>query len=350
MPLSSSPLTTESALQVPPRPQLPRPSLRTVIRSVVSWHAPLAWFAASMGLIALVAAVGLLIDDRVLVGAPIWAKALKFAISFGVYALTFGWMIDQVRRPRVRRIAWWAGTALAAASLLEMVVIVGQIIRGTRSHFNNETPFDATMFAAMGGFVAVIYLASLIVAGIIAFTPFTDRVLSWSLRLGGVISVMGLSTGFLMLLPTAEQAALGDASLSRGAHGVGVVDGGPSIPILGWSTTGGDIRISHFVGMHALQLLPLLAIVLTGFLAVRLSERTRLQLVFLAGGVYLAVFALALWQALRGQSVIAPDSATVAAAVTIVIALIAGVIAIRLDARATSPARTLSAELADVVA
>jgi hypothetical protein len=311
--------------------------MRTMVsaapRTVLSWHGPLAWFAASMGIVAVIAMVGLLVDHRVLLGAPIWAKALKFAISFGIYAVSLGWMIHHIRRPRLHRLAWWAGTVLGAASVFEMVAIVGQIIRGTRSHFNTATPFDSTVFSIMGGLVAVIYLAALIIGLVIAFTPMRDTTMRLAVGSGSLISILGLSVGFLMLQPTPDQAAQGDGVLTSGAHGVGVADGGPSIPILGWSATGGDLRIPHFIGMHALQLLPLFAIVLTVYFSDRLTGRARVQIVALASAVYAAVFALTLGQALRGQAITSPDGWTILVALAIVLGAGAGIVAIQRDAK-----------------
>jgi hypothetical protein len=92
-----------------------------------------------------------------------------------------------------------------------------------------------------------------------------------------------------------------------------VADGGPGIPILGWSTAGGDLRAPHFVGLHALQLLPLF-----GWLLVRhggrLRPASRTALVWIIGLGYLGLVGLLTWQALRGQSIVAPDARTLIAA------------------------------------
>ncbi|WP_309232223.1 hypothetical protein [Micromonospora tarensis] len=118
-----------------------------------------------------------------------------------------------------------------------------------------------------------------------------------------------------MTLPTQDAGVEGVG----GAHSVGVADGGPGLPVLGWSTTGGDLRIGHFVGLHALQVLPILAILLSRF-ANRLDERTRARLVVVAGAAYGVLTVLLTWQALRGQPLLRPDALTLVAVAALVVA------------------------------
>jgi hypothetical protein len=48
--------------------------------------------------VAAASGVGMLVDPRVITGAPAWLKPFKFAISTAVYSLTlawiFGWLPD----------------------------------------------------------------------------------------------------------------------------------------------------------------------------------------------------------------------------------------------------------------
>ncbi|MET9438198.1 hypothetical protein [Streptomyces sp. NPDC006551] len=294
-----------------------------------------------MALTALVSAGGLLLDDRVLVGAPIWYKPFKFAVSFVAYCMTLAWMISLL--PRARRAAWWAGTVVAGASAVEMVLIVGQVIRGRQSHFNNETPFDAAVFQAMGITVVVLWLAALAIAVLLLRARILDRATAWSVRLSSLIALAGAAVGFLMVRPTPEQLAAGDDAGIVGAHSVGVPDGGPSMAVTGWSSTGGDLRIAHFFGMHALQAIPLLLLVLVA-LAPRFArlrdERVRLRLTLAASGAYAAVFALLTWQALRGQALLDPDATTLMAAGALaLLAAAATGAALRTPSR-TAPSRT----------
>ena len=52
------------------------------------------------------------------------------------------------------------------------------------------------------------------------------------------------------------------AGMYLGSHGTHWVGGTASdaggLPLFGWSRDGGDLRIAHFLGIHAMQILPLL--------------------------------------------------------------------------------------------
>ncbi|MER5885789.1 hypothetical protein ABT160_18305 [Streptomyces sp. NPDC001941] len=294
-----------------------------------------------MAVLAVVSAVGMAVDDRVLVGSPIWFKPFKFSVSFAAYSLSLAWMLSLL--PRARRTGWWAGTVVAVASAIEMVAITGQVVRGTRSHFNNTTPFDETVYQVMANTVVVLWTATLVIAVLMFRSALPDRASSWAVRCGSLLALAGAALGFLMTLPTAEQQRT--ASTIVGAHSVGVPDGGPSMPLTGWSTTGGDLRVPHFFGMHALQLLPLF-LLLTVALAPRVpalrDAGTRLRLVLVASGGYAALLALLTWQALRGQSLVHPDGTTVAALGAIaLVTLLATALVLR-----RSPARRADADTA----
>ena len=107
-----------------------------------------------------------------------------------------------------------------------------------------------------------------------------------------------------MTRPTAAQLEEARASgriALAGAHTVGAPDGGPGLPVTGWSTQHGDLRVAHFVGLHALQALPILT-----FVAFRRQhEQARIRLTLAAATVYALVFVALLIQALRGFPLIA---------------------------------------------
>ncbi|MFC0506720.1 hypothetical protein [Micromonospora costi] len=307
------------------------------LRQAALRHRPLMLVAVTMVALAVVSLVGLAVDDRTLAGVPVWLKPFKFAVSFLVYVVTLAWMISLTRRGR--RVAWWAGTVVAASGFVEVGLIAAQAARGRQSHFNVATPLDTTIFLLMAVLIAVLYTATLVFAVILAIQRMPDRAIAWTLRLGLLVALVGMGLGYLMVLPTPAQEAA-DAVTLVGAHSVGVPDGGPGMPLTGWSTTGGDLRIPHFVGMHALQVLPLFTIAL-GALAGRRPRlrdgRVRLRLTVVAAAAYAGLVAIVTWQALRGQPLIHPDRATLTAAGLLAAATAAGVLfALRRPAPAPS--------------
>jgi hypothetical protein len=252
--------------------------------------------------------VGLAVDPRIITGAPAWLKPTKFALSIAIYTFTLAWIFSLIPGwLRTRRIVGWT---TAVVMVLEMAIISLQAFRGTTSHFNVSTLFDGVLFSVMGTAIVVQTVSSIAVAVALWRHPFGDRALGWALRLGMTITIVGAFTGGLMTRPTRQQldaARAGERMLIAGAHTVGAPDGGPGLPGTGWSTEHGDIRVAHFVGLHALQVLPIVAILLARR---RVRDAVRTRLIVVAGGSYAALFGILMWQALRGEPLFAPDAVT----------------------------------------
>ena len=251
--------------------------------------------------------VGVFADPRVITGAPAWLKPTKFGVSITLYSLTLVWILGfiQGRRRLVSILGW---TVLVTFGL-EWVAILTQVTRGSTSHFNVATPFDAALWGLMAVAIAVLWVANFVTAGLLLFQKFENLAFAWSLRLGIIVTIVGMGLGYLMTSPTAQQMAgwdAGGAVTIAGAHTVGVDDGGPGLPVVGWSTRGGDLRIPHFIGMHALQLVPL-----AGWWVgrrKRLTSRQQTALVWTLASFYLGVVALLTVQALRAQPLLRPDT------------------------------------------
>jgi hypothetical protein len=287
-----------------------------------AWHVnwPLTLLGVVMILVFLATLAGILLDHRIITGAPEWLKPAKFAISVSVYCFTFVWLLGfVVRHPRLAR---FSANVTVVSFIVEMTVILTQAARGTTSHFNVTTPLNTFLWLTMGAFIVMVWTMNLLLAILLVFERIPDRPFAWSLRLGLLVSLVGMGAGFLMVRPTPDQRetmAAGRGPRIVGAHGVGVADGGPGLPVVGWSTVGGDLRVAHFVGIHAMQILPFFG----WFIArrrnafARLKEAHRLALISTVGFAYLGLVLLLVWQALRAQSAIHPDAQVLTAGVVL---------------------------------
>lgn len=254
--------------------------------------------------------IGLAADARIVTGAPVWLKPAKFAISNAIYSFTFAWILGLL--PSWRRVRWIASRTTGVVFVLEVAIIALQAWRGTTSHFNMTTPFNAALFAVMGVAIAAQTVAAVAVAAAVWRERFADHALGWALRFGIVLTIVGATAGGLMVRPS--DAQLAELSAGRpaitGAHTVGAPDGGPGLPGTGWSREHGDLRAPHFLGLHAMQALPLIALLLRRR---SLNAVQRSGVVGVAAASYASLFAILLWQALRGQSLVQPDIITGAA-------------------------------------
>ena len=210
-------------------------------------------------------------DHRLVAGALVWLKPLKFALSIVAFAWTLGWLLADLpaaAQPSVRLLSW----GVAVSMLVEQVIIFGQAARGTTSHYNGSSALNALLFGLMGVFILVNTLMS-VWALYLAWhhQPHGPAGYVWGLRLGLLVFLVG--------------SVLGGFMIHNQQHTVGAPDGGPGLPGLGWSTRAGDLRVAHFLGMHALQALPLLGWVLSRVLPQQAAGLTWAGAALYAGAV-----------------------------------------------------------------
>jgi len=309
-------------------------------QSRVEWHRPLLWLAAAMAALAIFATVASLVDHRIVTGTDLWLKPLKFALSVGIYSVTLSWLIGQFSQAaRMRRAARLAGTVAVIGLVVEMVIIVGVAATGDTSHFNVSTGFHAALWSAMAISIVVVWVMTFVVSIALFRNPLGDRARTLAIRAGAVLALIGMGLAFLMTGPTAAQ--LDDYQGIVGAHAVGVPDGGPGLPLLGWSTVAGDLRIPHFFGMHALQVLPFVVILLELLgrrLTVFADARVRLWLTRIAVTTFAATLAVLTLQAISGQSIVRPDGLVLVLGTAIAAASVSAVFTVLATASVSRPA------------
>jgi hypothetical protein len=252
--------------------------------------------------------VGLAVDQTLISGLPAWMKPTKFAFSITVYLLALRWMVSFVQVHQ--RLLTVIACAIAGALVVEIALVDLQVLRRTTSHFNEATELDALVFYAMGGVVAIVLIAT-IIAGILALRARElDPGLAAGIRWGIWVCILGMLAAVTMIFNRGWS--------DSGGHTVGAPDDGTGMLITGWSMLHGDLRIGHFVGLHALQVLPLLAWALARF--TNLNARSRARLGHILGGTAAATVILLTWQALRGQSILLPDATTLVTSAVLAVA------------------------------
>lgn len=224
------------------------------------------------------------VDSTLILGVNRWIKPGKFFISVAIFVWTIAVYLYFLKGQE--RFGRRISRALIAVFVIELTAVTGQAARGTTSHFNVATPFDVAIFSIMG----IAILISTILTGAVLYRYLrTDVDLSTTMvaamRFGLVIFLFGSVIG-------------GYISVQTG-HTVGAPDGGPGLPLTNWSSVAGDLRIAHFLGLHALQAVPLLALIVD---RMRLGSARVLTIGFALA--YFAIVAAALVQALLGKPLI----------------------------------------------
>ena len=230
------------------------------------------------------------LDPRLFQGVSTWAKPLKFQLSTGIYVLTLAlflaWLPAESRPTRLGRYVVWSAVG---AGIFEVVYITWQGAFALASHYNYATGFYRAMYTLMGVGAVILTTASLALAVLIARSPAyaVPRAIKHAVVLGLVLTFV-LGTGFGSYL-----------GAQRTGHWVGgaLTDAG-GLPLLNWSRTGGDLRVAHFFGIHAMHFVPAVAALAA---AVRLPGAKHVASAWLIAAAFSVLTVWTFLQAVQGK-------------------------------------------------
>lgn len=221
-------------------------------------------------------------------GVSVWTKPWKFHVSVGLHLLTLAWFAAMLpATPSRERALSRMGLLAVACGVLELAYIGWRASRGEASHFNVGTPVAAVLYGLMGlGAVLLTACAGWLGWHIgrsadFAHGPVLKRGVAVGLVLG---CVLGTLAGAYLSAQSGHWVG-GNASDAQG------------LPVLGWARDGGDLRVAHFFGLHAMHGLPVLAWLAARQLPVAAARRA----VDAAALAWVLLTGLVFAQAVRGQ-------------------------------------------------
>jgi hypothetical protein len=192
-------------------------------------------------------------------------KAMTFGLSFGLTLITIVWVASFL--PLADRTRAGLLGVFTVACILETVLVSLQAWRNVPSHYNIETAFDALVARtlAVGGLALIAPIVGL------TFTAFranstVPRSVRIAIRIGLVTLSMSLVVGALMIAKGMRLVFAGDPQAAY--------------------ATGGALKPTHAVAMHAILVLPVLAWLLS---FASWTERRRVNVVLLAAAGYLVL-------------------------------------------------------------
>ncbi|MCW5634373.1 MAG: hypothetical protein KIT17_13655 [Rubrivivax sp.] len=277
-------MNTLTLVARPPRGG-PLALLRHVVNELLARERRLALYGALLLVLLVPMALAAGLDERTLRGANVWIKPMKFSLSIAVLAFTTAWFVGHLRpAQRGSRAVHWIVWLLIGSGTFELAYITLQAALGQGSHYNVGSALHGVMYTLMG-------LGALVLTA-------TQPMLAWQLRrhadpsrpaayrlavLLGLVLTFVFGAGVGMLLGGMQPPDAGSA---------------PTLPVLGWTLAGGDLRPAHFVGIHAGQVLPL-----AGFWLARsgASGRRARAAVWGVTGTYSLLFLAALGWGLVGR-------------------------------------------------
>jgi len=223
------------------------------------------------------------IDSRQLLGVSTWLKPAKFAISTVIFLWSIAWLLQYFENyPQKVQFYSWAFSLLF---LIEIGAIFLQATRAVKSHYNTTTAFNAFVFGVMAITVACIVLMILV----LLIDTFISKQLTFKKDM-----LLAVRFGLIFLL---IGSWVGSYMIGLQQHTVGVEAGKSGLFFLNWSTIAGDLRIAHFIGVHALQILVIAVFI---FRNINLLENQSVNLIILSSVLIFTFMGYTFMQAIMG--------------------------------------------------
>ena len=171
-------------------------SIGTALRVLHRMNPLLSWTGWLNVALALLALTLMLFDHRLVTGAPVWVKPLKFSLSIIAFAWTLGWLL--------------ADLPLAAQSAVQLHQLgrghqhgggAGRDFRAGRaaapaSHYNATSALNGMLFGLMGIFILVNTLMTIWAVYLVWRNPLHGLAgYVWGVRLGLLLFLIGSGAG-----------------------------------------------------------------------------------------------------------------------------------------------------------
>ena len=276
-----------SIVEISRAPSIGRPIAINWLRELSARQSALTGAGVLLVVAMLPMGFAFLLDTRLFNGIDVWIKPLKFALAVAIYMFTLAFFASWVDE-KVRTARWFCALAWATASAgtLEVFYIALQASRDEASHFNYTDNLHMALYGLMGIGATLMISFSAILGILIARNSKLDVAPAIKDSV-----VLGLTLAFVLtLIPAGTMSAMG-------SHWIGGVhsDAG-GMALTGWSRDGGDLRVAHLFGTHAMHFIPAFGVVS----ALVLGPEKRWP-VWLFTVVFCGFVAFLFFQALAGQ-------------------------------------------------
>ncbi len=254
-----------------------------LINAIFERNKLLAYAGLICLLVAIILAIYAPFNSKEVLGLNSMIKPIKFCLSIWIYQWTMAYLLFYVNNQQ--RVKWYAYLSVFVM-IFELSVIIGQAFLGGLSHFNQTASLGGILYALMGVLIVWLTTATLVLTLRFIFQKSYSIAVPFalSIKIGLFLFVVfSFFGGYMSVLNT---------------HNVGGPMGESGLPILNWSTLYGDLRVAHFFGIHALQVIPIAGY----FIAEKTTEEGKAKsYVWLIALIYFAFVTALAVQSLMGN-------------------------------------------------